>query len=180
MHDDFARTGPGHDQAAPHQPARWRLVVGRASLVLLGAAALYQGVWAQMAPQSFFVSFPGGMSWVAREGPFNEHLTRDVGGLVNGLAVVALLAAWTVSSALTTANAIGWLVYAVPHFAYHVTHPLEDSHMQILNVGVLTGEIALPLLGLLAVLGRRQWGSAYPGRHSAAADVEPQVSGGVR
>jgi hypothetical protein len=60
-----------------------------ARLALLAAAGLYQGAWAQVGPRSYFESFPDDMSWIAVDGPYNEHLVRDIGGLVNGLSLVA-------------------------------------------------------------------------------------------
>lgn len=146
----------GHDNTDPGVLALARTVVARGALLLLAAAALYQGVWAQIAPRSFYVDFPGGMSWVAGEGPYNEHLARDIGGLINGLAVVAIVAAWTLSRPLLMANALGWLTYGLPHLSYHLGHPLDGTSMQELNVFVLTSEIVLPLLGLLGVSGRRE------------------------
>lgn len=126
-----------------------RRIMARVSLLCLAVAGLYQGVWAQIAPRSFFEDFPGGMSWIAAEGPFNEHLARDIGGLVNGLSVVAIVAAWSLSRPLLVANALGWLVYALPHLGYHLSRPLDDAGMQLLNVLVLGSEVVLPVLGLL-------------------------------
>ena len=60
------------------------------------------------------------MSWIAAEGPYNEHLVRDIGGLVNGLSVVAIVAAWSLSRPLLVANALGWLVYGLPHLGFHL------------------------------------------------------------
>jgi hypothetical protein len=137
-------------------PDRARAVVARVALLVLAVAALYQGVWAQVAPRSFFENFPGGMGWIATEGPFNEHLVRDIGGLVNGLAVVAIVAAWTLSRPLVLATALGWLVYGVPHLAFHLAHPVEGASAQAVNVVVLTSEIVLPLLALLVVWQRRE------------------------
>jgi hypothetical protein len=145
-HDDHGLTGP----------ALARTVVARSALLLLAASALYQGLWAQLAPHSFYENFPGGMSWIATEGPYNEHLARDIGGLANGLAGVSIVAAWTLSKPLLIANALGWLIYSVPHFSFHLGHPLDDASMQALNVVVLTSEIVLPLLGLLGASARRE------------------------
>jgi hypothetical protein len=139
----------------PPEVGHIRRVVARVALVVLGAAGLYQGIWAQFAPRSFFEDFPGGVSWVAGDGVYNEHLTRDIGGLINGLAVVALVAAWTLSKPLLAANALGWLVYALPHLGYHLAHPLSGSGMQALNVLVLCSQVVLPVLGLLAVSWRQ-------------------------
>jgi hypothetical protein len=131
-----------------------RRAVARVALLLLAAAGLYQGIWAQVAPRSFFEDFPGGTSWVAGDGPYNEHLTRDIGGLVNGLSVVAIVAALSLSRTLLVANALGWLVYALPHLGYHLSQPLDDADMQAINVLVLCAEIVLPVLGLLGAF----WG----------------------
>ena len=152
-HSAESTTTRPYDDASGEVSAVRRLVA-RVALLLLAVAGLYQGVWAQVDPRSFFHQFPGGMSWIAREGPYNEHLVRDVGGLVNGLAVVAIVAAWSLSRPLLVANALGWLVYALPHFGFHVSHPLDDAGMQALNVLVLSGEVVLPVLGLLGA----SWG----------------------
>lgn len=144
------------DRPGSVSPAR--RLVARVALLLLAAAALYQGLWAQLAPRYFYDDFPAGLTWVAVDGPYNEHLVRDVGGLINGLGAVAVVAALWLSTPLLIANAIGWLVYALPHFVYHVNHPLAKTSMQTWNVVVLTSEVVLPLLGLLGVgtLSRRQ------------------------
>src|SRR3954453_15816327 len=103
---------------------RVRRLVARIPLVLLAAAALYQGLWAQLAPRSFYEDFPGGMSWLVDERRYNEHFVRDIGGLAGGLGVVAALAAWSLSRPLVVANAVGWLTYALPHLGFHLVHPL--------------------------------------------------------
>jgi hypothetical protein len=140
---------------APAEVGDGRRLVARVALLLLAGAGLYQGVWAQVGPRSFFEGFPGGgMRWVAVDGPYNEHLVRDLGGLVNGLSVVAILAAWSLSRPLLAANALGWLVYALPHLGYHLWRPLDDADMQVLNVLILSGEVVLPVLGLLGASWR--------------------------
>jgi hypothetical protein len=140
-------TAPGSSEAA--REVRGRRVLARAALVVLAAEGLYQGLWAQVAPRSFFEEFPGGKGWIAGDGPYNEHLARDVGGLVNGLAVVALIAAFTLSKPLLSATVAGWLVYALPHLGYHLAEPLHGEGAQSLNVLVLLSEVILPVVGLL-------------------------------
>ncbi len=173
--DEAHRTHPYAD--TPVDVGDTRRLVARVALLLLAVAGLYQGVWAQVGPRSFFEQFPGGMSWVAVEGPYNEHLVRDIGGLVNGLSVVAIVAAWSLSRPLLAANALGWLVYAVPHLAFHVIHPLDDAGMQALNVLILSGEVVLPMLGLLGA----SWGHELPvtarsqRAHPNTADVHSQI-----
>lgn len=163
---------PMPDDDARGEVGTARRLVARVALLLLALAGLYQGIWAQVAPRSFFDDFPGGMSWVADDGPYNQHLVRDVGGLVNGLSVVAIVAACTLSTTLLVANALGWFVYAVPHLVYHLAHSLDDGGMQALNVVVLASEIVLPLLGLLAV----SWGRDL-GQRPSSQRTHPTTAG---
>ena len=95
----------------------------RIALLVVLAGSLLVGLWAQLAPRSFYDDFPGaGRVWVAVDGPFNEHLVRDVGGLNLGLAFVAGFA--LVTGSLLVARAAGGaaLVYGTPHLLYHATH----------------------------------------------------------
>ena len=120
-------------------------IVQRAVLAYLTATGLLVGVWATFTPRSFYDDFPGlGRVWVAVDGPWNEHLVRDVGQLNLALAVVSLAAAWTMTPLLVRVAAAAWLVNAIPHFVYHLRH-LEayDTFDQVGNV---------VSLGLLAVL----------------------------
>ncbi|MEW9533992.1 hypothetical protein [Microbispora sp. NPDC049125] len=64
---------------------------------------------------------------------------------------MALIAAIVMTTPLLVATAAAWLVYALPHFVYHVSHPLEEVPMQVTNVAVLTVEVVLPLVGLAGV-----------------------------
>jgi len=95
----------------------------RVALVVIAGGSLVVGVWAQGFPRSFYDDFPGmGRVWVAVDGPFNEHLVRDVGGLNLGLAFVAVLAIVTGSALLARAAGGAALLYGVPHLLYHATH----------------------------------------------------------
>src|SRR3954447_4940088 len=86
--------------------------------------ALYQapvGIWATIAPHSFWKSFPGGgHAWVAAAGPYDRHLVRDVGALELALMVVFLLAAFHMTRHLVQAALIAQLFWAIPHLAYHL------------------------------------------------------------
>jgi len=67
--------------------------------------------------------------WVAVDGPYNEHLVRDVGELNLALAVVAIVAFVTLSRAAVIAAGGAWLAYGLPHLVYHLRHlePLSDT-----------------------------------------------------
>jgi hypothetical protein len=95
----------------------------RVALVIIAATGVVVGLWALAAPQSFYDDFPGaGRVWVAVDGPFNEHLVRDVGALNLALAFVAVSALVTGSVAVARAAGGAALIYGVPHLAYHATH----------------------------------------------------------
>lgn len=117
----------------------------RGILVLLAASAGYVGVWASLAPHSFFTSFPGnGRSWLAMDGPFNEHLVRDVGALNLALLAITLAAAARPDASRARLTGLAWLVFSVPHLAYHVAHlGMYDGVDQVLNLVALGGTVAL-------------------------------------
>lgn len=94
----------------------------RAGLIVLAASALVVGVWAQFFPLSFYEDFPGPRSWVSVDGPYNEHLIRDVGGLNLALAVLTIVGARTLRPLLVTTTAVAWLASSVPHLVYHAHH----------------------------------------------------------
>ena len=80
----------------------------RILLVLLGVPSVVIGLWAGLAPRGFYDDFPGaGRSWVAPDGPFNEHLVRDVGVLNLALAVVTIAAAVWLTRPLVRARPRG-------------------------------------------------------------------------
>ena len=104
--------------------------VVRIALALLAVVGLQVGLWAAFAPQSFYDDFPGaGRVWVSADGPYNQHLIRDVGALNLALAVVAIVAFVTLSRAAVLAAGGAWLAYGVPHLVYHLRHldPLEGA-----------------------------------------------------
>jgi len=95
----------------------------RIALAILALVGIQVGLWAAFAPRSFYDDFPGsGRVWVAVDGPYNEHLVRDVGALNLALAVVAVVAFVTLSRAAVIAAGGAWLAYGVPHLVYHLRH----------------------------------------------------------
>jgi hypothetical protein len=95
----------------------------RIGLFLLGFPSLVIGVWAAFFPRSFYDDFPGfGRMWVAPDGPYNEHLVRDVGELNLALVVVTAVALVVLTPVLVRAVLAGWIVYSVPHLVYHARH----------------------------------------------------------
>ncbi len=122
------------------------MTLGIRRFLLLASSAVgsFVGLWAAAAPRSFYDSFPGlGHIWVAVDGPYNEHLIRDVGALYLALVAAGLVAAWVRDphASLVCGRAVGaaWIVFSLPHLLYHSTH----LH------GFSAGEAVLVILALL-------------------------------
>ena len=95
----------------------------RVALIVLAVSSIVVGLWAQFAPRSFYDDFPGGgRHWVNADGPFNEHLVRDVGGLNLALVVILVAALVTMSSIMIRVAGLAALVYSLPHAVYHSSH----------------------------------------------------------
>lgn len=98
----------------------------RAGLLYLAFASLLVGPWAQFAPSSFWEGFPAfGRGWVSTDGPYNEHLIRDVGGLQLAMAVVLLAAALRPTVVLVRTAALASVVWQAPHVVYHLVHVVD-------------------------------------------------------
>lgn len=140
--------------------------------VLLWATALigaYVGGWAALDPRGFYDSFPGfGLIWVSIDGPWNEHLVRDVGTLYLGLAAATAFAAAQRSEApaVVASRVIGlaWIVFSIPHLAYHALHlgglGVVDVVVQMVSLS------STVVLGGLLLLGP-------PGRHPSTEVARP-------
>jgi len=116
--------------------------------MLLGvtvAIGLYVGLWAQLAPEAFYRSFPGfGRHWIDLDGPYNEHFIRDVGGLYLALGIASVAAILSRSAAPGRVIGLAWALFGVLHFGYHALH-LPGGAIDIV------GNVAS--LGVSAVLG---------------------------
>ena len=131
------------------------MIIQRAILAYLTFSGLLVGVWATFFPQSFYDDFPGaGRVWVAVDGPYNEHLVRDVGQLSLAIALVSGVAAWTMIPVLVRVAAAAWLGNAVP-LRVPPSQPRHVRHVrpgrQHVSLGLL---VALPIVVL--VLSYRQ------------------------
>jgi len=135
-------------------PTGMNLRVQQVSATVLTLSAAYVGVWALLAPRSFYDDFPlPGRDWVSLAGPYNEHLVRDVGGLYLALGVMTLWAALRPRTDLLAAVGIAWEVFSVPHLLFHVGH--LDGLATFDKVAETTSLGATVLLAALLVVPAR-------------------------
>ncbi|MGI8755299.1 MAG: hypothetical protein ACR2MB_05460 [Acidimicrobiales bacterium] len=134
---------------------RGRVLWLRAGLLYLAVVNASVGIWASVAPRSFYDDFPGGgHSWVSVDGPFNEHLVRDVGAWSLGITVVILAALWTMSRPLVITTGAAVTVLSLPHALYHSRHadvigPAVDQALSIGGLYLATAVGAAVLVGAL-------------------------------
>jgi hypothetical protein len=143
-----------------------RALAGRIVFGILILVAAEVGGWAQIAPRSFWRTFPGfGHHWLPPLGPYNEHAMRDFGGLNLALAAVTLVALVTLGRAAVAAAVIAWELYSVPHLAFHLAHLSPYSRVDaVANITSLIATVVLPVAGF--VLVRSAW--ADPAAHRSA------------
>jgi hypothetical protein len=128
-----------------NRPARRALL--RGGLLFLAATPLVGGLWALLDPRAFYEGFPlPGREWVSTLGPYNEHLIKDYGALNLALAVMLVAAAVYLERRLARVALVTWLVFATPHFVFHLgqTHHFSPGSNleQLGGLGVL---VVLPL-----------------------------------
>ena len=114
-----------------------RLLVGLAALGLLGA-----GLWAMLAPESFY-------SVIATYPPYNHHFLHDLGAFQLGLGACLALALVVSDGPLVAlaGNAIG----GTAHFVSHVVdRDLGGQPSDPVTIGIF----ALVLVALVAWRGR--------------------------
>ncbi|GII00479.1 hypothetical protein Pta02_24870 [Planobispora takensis] len=122
----------------------------RAGLVYLALTQLVIGAWALVSPAGFYEGFPlPGRRWV--DPPYNEHLLLDFGGLNLGFGVMLAVAAVTLDRLLVRTLLVGFLVFAVPHLAFHLGHL---GHFPPVDAAGQAVTLSLAVLIPVALLGR--------------------------
>lgn len=137
--------------------------ITRVLLVFFGLVEAVVGTWPLISPTGFYQDFPGFRAgWVSMDGPFNEHLLRDFGGL--NLTLAALLVGAAVIGTTTVARLAGvaGLLFGLPHFLYHLGHVSHFEQIdQVLIIATTGLGVVVPLL-VLAIPGRRVSTPATP------------------
>jgi hypothetical protein len=130
--------------------------ITRVLLVFFGLVEAVVGTWPLVSPTGFYQDFPGFRAgWVAMDGPFNEHLLRDFGGL--NLTLAALLVGAAVIGTTTVARlaSVAGLLFGLPHFLYHLGHVSHFEQIDQVLIIATTGLGVVVPLAVLAMPGRR-------------------------
>lgn len=125
------------------------------ALVYLAFQSVQLGLWALLAPKSFYDGFPGfGRAWISIDGPYNEHLVRDFGALNLALFTLLVAAIVTMSRQLVITAALASLVWGVPHVLYHLFNTADyEGADAVFSVGGLV--LFAAVAGSILVTGRR-------------------------
>ncbi|GAA2859442.1 hypothetical protein GCM10010517_17970 [Streptosporangium fragile] len=147
-----ARTRGGAPGRAPGGAARGWLRAGLAGLAVTQAVI---GAWASISPRGFFEDFPlPGHPWVALLPPYNEHMVLDFGGLNLGFGLMLAVAAVTLDRLLVRTVLGGYLVFAVPHLAFHLGHLGHFAPVDAVGQAVTLALCVVTPLVLLFLSGR--------------------------
>jgi hypothetical protein len=105
--------------------------------------------------------FPGlGHHWVSPDGPYNEHLLRDVGQGNLAFGTVALVALLTGGVWLARATGLAAVVANLPHHLYHQTNvdvlptPTDQVLQSMTLTAVTVAALALAVLAFRLPTGR--------------------------
>lgn len=121
-----------------------------AALAFSTALAFFVGIWAYFFAREFYDSFPGVLgSWVSVDGPYNEHLIRDVGAMYLALGAASLGGLIWRDIIVYRILGIAWTTFGLLHFLYHAFHlhhmPVSDAigEMVALGISLLLGIVLL-------------------------------------
>jgi hypothetical protein len=128
----------------------------RAGLLILATPMIGTGCWALLFPRAFYDDFPlSGWGWVSTLGPYDEHLVRDYGAMNLALCFLLVAAALFLERRWSRIALGTLLVFAVPHFFFHLTQTHHFSPFQNLaQLGGLGFQILLPLVLLTLTAAR--------------------------
>lgn len=137
--------------------------VVRGVLAILGAIQATDGLYALLAPRSFYDDFPLGRGWVEALPAYNEHLVRDVGGLFLATAIVLIAAAIWLERRLVLVALVSFLAFAIPHATYHYLNlGPYDTFDTVANLITLGFMVVAPIVVLVAIARAERAGAKPP------------------
>jgi hypothetical protein len=138
------------------------VMAARVALVALAIGNGSAGLLARLDPRVFYDDFPFGRSWVAADGPYNEHLVTDFGAALLAITALCLVAVWRPTRELVIGAAVVNIVLGAFHIVYHagVTDLMgtTDNILSFTSIGlgIVLGLLLLPLSRGLPAADRRE------------------------
>ena len=129
----------------------------RVGIWFLTVVQLAVGVVAALTPRVFYDYVP----WVDLAPPFSEHLMRDYGAMNLALGLVTAVAAVSMDRRMVRTALAAYLLFAIPHLMFHVTHLHHHTTSQAVteSTAMVIG-VLLPLV--LLTLTRHSRDSVVP------------------
>lgn len=134
-------------------------------IVTLAVPQLVIGLWAYLAPESWFDSFPEfDPRLVAAIPPYNEHLASDAGAgfLATGVALLVAVI-WANRSGVRVAL-VAFAAFTAPHVLYHAAHPADllSGAEDVVNVLALSSTLVLAAVFAYGTGDRSSLGRSEP------------------
>jgi hypothetical protein len=117
-------------------------VLLRVGIWLLTLVELAVGIVATLAPRAFYDDVP----WVDLAPPYAEHLMRDYGAMNLALGLVFVVAAITMEQLMVRTALAAYLLFALPHLLFHLTH-----HQHYSTTAAITETTVLVVAAVLPV-----------------------------
>lgn len=127
----------------------------RLTATLVALPQFVTGLWAVIAPASWYRDFPGvGPHLVSAIPPYNDHLATDAGAGLLATALALLLAAWWGDIAGLRIGLVGFLAFVGLHAFFHVTHasPILSTGENLYSSGILVIEFVVAAAVLVLAL----------------------------
>lgn len=115
-------------------------------IVTMAVPQLVIGLWAYLAPESWFDSFPGfDPRLVAAIPPYNEHLAADAGAGFLATGIALLVAAIWADRVGVRVALVAFAAFTLPHVLYHAAHPADllSGVEDVVNVLALGSTLVL-------------------------------------
>ncbi|MDQ4065380.1 MAG: hypothetical protein M3161_04975 [Actinomycetota bacterium] len=118
----------------------------RVGLFILAAPTLITGLWAILAPASWYADYGHGIAPPSAFGDYNEHFVQDLGSGYLGIGAVLVAAAMLLQRQVVMTALAGFLVFTLPHFVVHLVEPGElDRSGYVFTTGVLALAVLVAL-----------------------------------
>lgn len=114
------------------------------------------GIVATLTPRAFYDHIP----WVDLAPPYAEHLMRDYGAMNLALALVFMVAAITMDRLMVRTALAAYVLFAVPHLLFHVTH--HQHYPTSAAVGETTALVVAVLLPIVLLILELRDGATAP------------------